>query len=149
MKTSTSLARTAALAIAALLAGACGPNERVPGPVPHPAPLPGPGTAEPPVPPIAHEDDRDLTVSPTQGTVETAVTLRGEDFPPNTALELGFGPPESEYEVFGEVTTDAEGSFTTTVTPPDWAEVGRDYVFVAVGFAGDEVVSGRFFVHPR
>lgn len=137
-----------AVGLALILAAACGPDERVPGPVQDPAPLPGPPPEEPEIPEPDRSRQESLTLSPNAGTSDTAITLSGAGFPANTTLELGFGPPQSEYQVFRSVTTDAAGRFTTTVTPPDWAEPGRDYVFVAAGPGDYEVISEAFFLQP-
>lgn len=137
-----------AAGFALIFAAACGPDERVPGPAPDPAPLPGPPPDQPAIPDSDPTGDESLTLSPNAGTPGTEITVAGLGFPPNTTLDLGFGPPRSEYRIFRSVTADAAGEFTVRVTPPDWAEPGRDYVFVAAGPDDDEVISEAFFLQP-
>ena len=108
----------------------------------------GGGAGEPPAP-VADERravDPQVTVTPQAGTVTTDVVLRASGFPAGATVRIGFGPPASEYEVVSRVTATGAGQVTTTVNVPNWAEPGRDYVWVAVGPAGDEAVSARFSV---
>lgn len=143
---STSL-RLVVTAAALLLAAACGPDERVPGPAPYPAPTPGVPPEEAEIPAQPDETaEAAIHISPTTGTTATSVTIHGQGFPPDSRVDLGFGLPQSEYRIFGAVETDDDGEFSTVVTPPEWAEPGRDYVFVAAGVAGDRAVSQPFRV---
>ena len=90
--------------------------------------------------------DPQVTVSPESGMVTTDVVLRATGFPAGATVRIGFGPPASEYEVLSRATADGDGTVTTTVNVPNWAESGREYVWVAVGPAGDEAISARFAV---
>ena len=108
----------------------------------------GGGASEAPTP-IADErpaTNPQVTVAPQSGSVTTDVVLRASGFPAGATVRIGFGPPASEYEVISRETATGDGMVTTTVNVPNWAETGRDYVWVAVGPAGDEAISARFSV---
>lgn len=115
-----------------LSVAACGGSEPAGEQRPEPAPEPGPGT------------ELDISVSPGSATTGADVTIRGQGFEPGTRVEIGFGPVQSEFEVFAEATANADGTVETTVSVPDWAEQGRDYVFVAVTPDREKVISPRF-----
>lgn len=127
------------LAVAVALS-ACGGSGNGAEPTPSPEPAPAPAPAPDP------GGERQISISPTSGTTSTDVTVRASGFPANSRVRIGFGPPESEYEVFTDTTADSDGRVTTTVSVPDWAESGRDYLFVAVGPSNVEAISSRFTV---
>jgi hypothetical protein len=73
----------------------------------------------------------DVTVSPSSAgigdEVEVSVTgLRGE-----AQVAIGAGPPEGEYQVLAETTTNAAGRAEATVVIPEWAEGEDTLIFVA------------------
>lgn len=88
-----------------------------------------------------------VTVSPRQAAPGAQVTLRARGFPGRNTVQIGFGPPQSEYEVLGQAQTDAAGRLNATVTVPTWADSGRDYVWVVADRDNEpRVVSDRFRV---
>ncbi|MBW3534590.1 MAG: hypothetical protein KY453_05145 [Gemmatimonadetes bacterium] len=130
--------RIATLSVALLLA-ACAtadgdgtPGNEVPG-EPDPDPAPGAATI--------------TGVSPRSGPAGTDVRLRGTGFPPGSEIRIGFGPPQSEYDVLETVTAGPDGGVSTTVAVPSWAEGDRRYVFVLAAPADDpRAVSDAFHV---
>lgn len=133
----------AAVVLVLLAAGCAGGDEAVPeegalpeGEVPEEGGAPPANTAEPTV-----------SLSPQQGSTGSQVQITASGFPENTAVEVGFGPPESEYEVISQAQTNAQGRLTTTVEIPSWAENGRSYVFVVAERDNQpKAVSDRFTV---
>lgn len=78
------------------------------------------------------------------GTVDVAA----EGFPPGREVVVGAGPVASEYEVLARPTVAADGSVSSTVTVPDWAELGRAWVVVVEvpGPGGARAVSQELVV---
>lgn len=116
----------AAMVLVLLAAGCAGGDESVPeegalpeGEMPTEGGVSSGNTVEPTV-----------SFSPQQGPTGSQVQITASGFPADTAVEIGFGPPQSEYEVTSQARTDAQGRLTTTVEVPSWAEDGRPYVFV-------------------
>lgn len=72
-----------------------------------------------------------VVVSPDSAAPGERVTVRVSGFSADNTIIIGFGPPESEYEVLRQVRTDARGRVSASLTVPSWAERGRDYVWVA------------------
>jgi hypothetical protein len=70
------------------------------------------------------------SLSPASGAAGTRVTLTASGLPPGLALEIGFGAPMQNFEVLAQATVDAQGSLSSVVTVPSWAEAGRAYHFV-------------------
>lgn len=100
--------------------------------------------------PAPDESPVAVTMSPKSGSQNTDVTLRADGFPPNQPVDIGFGPPSSEYEVVGNARANARGEVSTTVTVPDWAENGREYVFVvAEAGGGEKAIFSPFSVRAR
>jgi hypothetical protein len=85
--------------------------------------------------------DRVLMVLPNQAPAGADVNLTAAGFPPDSTLQIGFGPVNSEFEIIGEVRTDSRGEFQTSVTVPEQALEGQEYVFVVTipGFAWKEI----------
>jgi hypothetical protein len=127
--------KTAAAAVLSLAVVACGGAEMEPSP--GPAPSPGPEPAP---------EQLTITVSPHSGTLSSDVAIRAEGFQSGARVDIGFGPPSSEYEIVTHAQADTEGVVETTVKVPDWAETGRDYLFVARAPDGNDVVSSEFHV---
>jgi hypothetical protein len=56
-----------------------------------------------------------LTVSPASGPPGTSVTAKGTGFPPNISLNIGIGPPNSEFGgSYAQMVADANGTFEIT-----------------------------------
>lgn len=87
------------------------------------------GNADPPEEGGASPDPA-ASVSPRQAPPSASVRISASGFAPSSQVEIGFGPPNSEYEVVGSARTDADGALRTSLPVPDWAEAGRDYVWV-------------------
>jgi hypothetical protein len=71
-----------------------------------------------------------VAISPLSGQPSTDVAVSASGLPANTALEIGVGPVDSEYDVIATSQSDAEGQFSTEVTIPDDAETGQEWVVV-------------------
>ena len=59
--------------------------------------------------------------------------VRAAGFPRDIAVEIGFGPPRSEYEVVARARSDAAGRVAASVSVPSWARAGEPYVIVVAG----------------
>ena len=70
------------------------------------------------------------SVSPASAPVGGELRVRATGFRGGADVEIGFGPPNSEYEVIGRARTDAGGALSTTVRVPSWARAGEAYVVV-------------------
>jgi hypothetical protein len=81
-----------------------------------------------PVPPP--DPARVHSISPGSGAPGTDVTLRAGGLPPGSEVEIGFGAPNTNFEILGRATVDSAGEISTTLAVPDWAEPGRGYMFV-------------------
>lgn len=103
----------AAAALAVLAAGACSAEADAP-PAGEPSPS-GPAS---------------VTVSASTAAPGSSVRVRATGFTAGSTLEIGLGPPRSEYSVITRVTADAEGRAETTVEVPDWTNRGESYVVV-------------------
>lgn len=133
LQNSRTTLKTAALTLAV---AACGGGAEVLTPTPTPAPDDDPAPAEP-----------TLDIAPRSGTAGADVRLTAQGFAAGERVGIGFGPPQSEYEIVAHATADASGDVATTVRVPDWAEGGRDYLFVAVPEGpGEKAISSAFSV---
>lgn len=94
--------------------------------------------------------DPEIRVDPTEERIGAEVLVTARGLPPATPVEIGFGPPRSEYEVLARSTSDAGGRVAERVRVPSWAEAGRRYVFVAAeadaGPGRTKLVSEPFLV---
>ena len=70
------------------------------------------------------------SVSPSVAGTGAAVRVSASGFRPHTEVEIGFGPPSSEYEVVARARTDARGEVEARVRVPEWAEPGASYLWV-------------------
>lgn len=126
---------------AALLTAACatGDGDGAPG-----NELPGGGEAGPdPAPGSAAIGP----LSPRTGPAGSEVRIEGTGFPPGSEVQVGFGPPQSEYDVLETARADASGEVSTTIAVPSWAESDRRYVFVLAAPGNDpRVVPETFHV---
>jgi hypothetical protein len=112
-----------ALALACALLSSCGEggpegSEETPA-------VEAPAPAEPPRDPATVR-----SITPTSGVPGTEVTLRAGGLPPETDMEIGFGAPNTNFEILVQVRTDRDGELVTTLDIPAWAEPGRGYMFV-------------------
>lgn len=91
-----------------------------------------------------------IRIEPVQGAPGTEVLVTAWGLPSSSPVEIGFGPPASEYDVIQRTRSDEGGAVETRVHVPDRAEPGREYVFVAAEADGGpgrvKVVSERFRV---
>ena len=88
-----------------------------------------------------------VTLGSHAGAPGDEVRVGGRGFPAGAELDLGFGPPESEYEVLRTVTADARGEVDVAAAVPPWAERGRTYLFVLAAPRNDpRAVSEPFHV---
>jgi hypothetical protein len=71
-----------------------------------------------------------LIVSKPSAVPGESVQLTGTGYPANTAVEIGIGPPDSEYDVIASAQTDANGNLNTLVEVPAYADSG-EWIFVA------------------
>lgn len=71
-----------------------------------------------------------ISVSPSPVIEGHQVTLIAAGLPAMTAVEVGAGPPFSEYVVLDILQTDNAGALTCTVSLPELAEPGMDLIFV-------------------
>ena len=71
-----------------------------------------------------------VVISPLSGPPGSEVELTASGFPPNTALEIGAGRADSEYDVIATAESDSDGTLNMVVTMPDYAEVGMPWVIV-------------------
>ncbi len=88
-----------------------------------------------------------IEVSPRSGTTSTEVSVRVSGIAAGERVEIGFGPPSSEYDVLTDGVADAGGGLTLTVDVPNWADADQEYVFVAdAGGPDRRAVSEPFLV---
>jgi len=112
---------------------ACGPNGREIPPATDAPPPSGDASIE--------------SVAPLAGAPGTPVTIEADGFAPGTTVDIGFGPPRSEYEVVDGALAESDGGVRAAVEVPGWAERGRRYVFVVADpDDGARAVSGAFHV---
>lgn len=122
--------------------------EETPSPTAEPTATSAPPTPVPPTAtPSPTQVDPTVAISPTSGPPGTELTVSATGFQPGTAVEIGIGPAESEYDVTGTAETDAEGRVGAMVAVPELAEDGQRWV-VVVAVIGQPVdaVSNPFAV---
>lgn len=71
-----------------------------------------------------------VEISPHSGPPGTTVRVTGQDFPPDTQVEIGVGRPRSEYDVVTMAETDDEGDVDAEITMPDFVEPDDEWVIV-------------------
>src|SRR5690606_25590806 len=75
--------------------------------------------------PATQEPPRELTptptvsISPRNGPVGATVQLTAIGLPANSTVNIGIGPPESEFEVIDQVFTDSSGRLILSTTVPN------------------------------
>lgn len=77
-----------------------------------------------------------IEISPRTGQEGESLRVLGENFPPNARIEIGAGPPASEYEIIGSTSTGGNGMFDTRVTLPDVRPNRDEYVIVVKTASG-------------
>lgn len=80
---------------------------------------------------IASSSAPEITVTPLQVPGNGELTIKGTGFPPEEPVWLGFGQVNSEYDVVSQVKADRQGSFSTTLSVPDFASGKDQWVVVA------------------
>lgn len=71
-----------------------------------------------------------LDARPDHAAPGDVIELSARDFPPDTAVEIGAGPPQSGYEVLDHATTDADGRLDHEILLPQRGEPGQVVLFV-------------------
>jgi hypothetical protein len=97
-----------------------------PSPTAEPTATSIPPTATPPSTSL----DPTVVIAPTSGAPGSEIEISATGFRPRTAVEIGIGRVESEYNVVDTAEADAEGQVATTVTLPEFAEDGEQWVAV-------------------
>lgn len=120
----------ASAACAMLVLGACARSDVPVNPDPLPAP---PGGA-------------DATIAVATAAPGASVDIVGSGFHPNADVQIGFGPPQSEYTVITTTRANSAGRVETSFEVPAWAERGRPYVAVLNVPGGDRAVTDPFVV---
>ncbi len=72
-----------------------------------------------------------VAVEPLAGPPGTDVQVRVTGFPPDVAVDVGFGPTRTDFRLIARTVTGSEGSSAAAVRVPGDAVPGRPYVFVA------------------
>lgn len=88
---------------------------------------------------------RSVSIRPYSGPPGSTVTLFASGFPPGAQVQLGFGPPQSEYEVVATREIAADGELTALLQIPTWVAPSDELVaVVALNF--EETISEVFTV---
>lgn len=112
------------------------------------------GQADPPPSMPSPPGEASVTVPVSTAAPGTRIDVQAGGFAVSTTVEVGFGPPNSEFTVVSQANTSAAGELNTSITIPASAMRGRPYVVVVqerdhepravsnpfvVGAAGDSV----------
>jgi hypothetical protein len=90
------------------------------------------------------------SISPDGGAPGTEVILRAGGLPRDTEVEIGFGAPNTDFEILGRARTDSLGDVTATLAVPAWAIPGQGYMFVVAPVdQPPRAASDTFRVTPR
>lgn len=88
-----------------------------------------------------------VSVMPSHANPGDSVEIRAQGFPAEMEVVVGFGLPQSEYDVINEGRTSDRGEYAASVVVPGWADPGRDYVWVVAGPQNRPLaVSDRFTI---
>lgn len=71
-----------------------------------------------------------VVLSPKSGAVGDEITLSASGLRGNAKVEIGLGPPEGEYTVITEATTNAAGQANSRLVIPEWAKGEERLIFV-------------------
>lgn len=88
---------------------------------------------------------RAVSIRPDSGAAGSFVTVFASGFPAGAQVQLGLGPPESEYEVLATREIASDGELRATLQIPARLPVGQERVAVVV-LNGQETVSEVFNV---
>lgn len=86
-----------------------------------------------------------VSIFPDGGPPGTEITLTANGLPAGVRVEYGLGRFRSEYGVYGSREVGPDGTFSTTVTMPEGADIGEEWVAVVV-YQGEESISEVFEV---
>ena len=89
-----------------------------------------------------------VTISPNSGPPGTEIQVTASGFPANIEVQVGAGREGSEFGVTETAQTNAEGRLSTSITLPDFAEIGDPWAVVVrvVEQGGAKAASGTFQV---
>jgi hypothetical protein len=76
-------------------------------------------------------DRAGVSVEPLTGPPGTDVQVRVTNFPPDVAVDVGFGPTRTDFRLLARTVTGSDGTSAAAVRVPGDAVPGRPYVFVA------------------
>jgi hypothetical protein len=76
-----------------------------------------------------------VSLSVRKGPPGTTVTLSAIGLPADQRLEIGGGPPDSDYAVLEQARTSRDGTLQVTVQVPKDADPKRDFIFVVASTA--------------
>lgn len=79
---------------------------------------------------IEQEYHGTVEISPHSGPPGTTVQVTAQDFPPNTQVEIGIGPPDAWYDAVATAQTDGEGRVDTEITLSDFVDPDSEWVIV-------------------
>ncbi|MGC9467722.1 MAG: GerMN domain-containing protein [Anaerolineae bacterium] len=71
-----------------------------------------------------------VAISPQSGPVGTQVQVTATGFPPEVPVKIGFGRPESEYDVLKTAQTDADGEVDIQIAIPEFADPEDTWLLV-------------------
>lgn len=93
-------------------------------------------------PPTPDLSDASLNVDVASATPGQTVSLSGSGYPAGAIVEIGIGPPASEYDIIDSTQVGEDGRFTAQIEVPEYVEPGEEWVFVA------EVENGKVIADP-
>lgn len=118
------------VAVGVLAAGCARGADRV-APTSTVTDAPAEPSATPSATPVRPLTEATVAISPPSGPPGTEVQVTAAGFPPDTEIELGAGPKDSEYDVLKTSRTDPEGALITSLVIPMSADPEEDWVVVA------------------
>ena len=76
------------------------------------------------------EDSPSVSIEPHQGPIGTGVRIDAANFPPDTVVQIGGGPPSADHMVMGQLQTNSDGRLVVSVKIPAQAEKNAQWIFV-------------------
>ena len=76
-------------------------------------------------------DQAAISVSPLRAAVGDVLTVRGEGFPTNSEVQLGFGRVNSEFDLIDKTRTDDNGQFQAELIIPEFVDPDDRWVVAA------------------